>query len=296
MKDTIPFDQRYVLCADIGGSHITTAVCDLNNYSVIRSTLVRAELNSKSNAKLILNIWRDALRRSMMSFHIPVGNLAFAMPGPFDYEKGISYIKGLAKYESLFGLDIKAYLNHEFEIPANNIRFRNDAEATITGEVFAGAGRGVQNLIGITLGTGFGSALFKEEKVSDLNWGSLPFKDSIADDYHSTRWFLKNYFERTGLSILGVKELALLANDNTSARRLFNEFAQNLGDFLIERIDQSGAECLLICGNIAKAHKLFLPQLNRRLNIEIRLAELGEEAAMIGAAALFKKEAESPLV
>jgi len=52
----------------------------------------------------------------------------------------------------------------------------------------------------------------------------------------------------------------------------------------------------LICGNIAKAHKLFLPQLNRRLNIEIRLAELGEEAAMIGAAALFKKEAESPLV
>ncbi len=291
MNDTITFDHRYILCADIGGSHITSAICDLNNYSIIKSTFVRNELNSKGSAPQILKVWADTLQHSMASFHLPVNGMAFAMPGPFDYENGISYIKGLAKYESLFGYDIKSHLACEFDIPANDIRFRNDAESAIAGEIYAGAGRGMVKLIGITLGTGFGSAIFKENEVKDLNWGCEPYKESIADDYHSTRWFLKSYFERTGLSIFGVKELALLARDNNTANEVFREFAQSLADFLSDRIESSGTECLLVCGNITKAAKLFVPQLKRKLNVEVRLAELGEEAAMIGAASLFKPRA-----
>ncbi|WP_448700596.1 ROK family protein [Mucilaginibacter sp. AW1-3] len=296
MNDATTYDHRYVLCADIGGSHITTAICDLNNYAILKHTFVRNELNSKGSAPQILKVWADTIQRSLSHFHLSVSGMAFAMPGPFDYENGISYIKGLAKYESLFGYDIKEHLAYEFDIPAVNIRFMNDARSTIAGEVYAGAGRGLNELIGITLGTGFGSAIFKENDVSDLNWGSVSYKETIADDHLSTRWFLKSYFERTGLSVIGVRELALLAQENGSAREVFREFAQNLAGFLSDRVANSGAQCLLICGNIAKASRLFIPQLKRKLDIEIRLAQLGEEASLIGAASLFRPELEPGLI
>ena len=35
-----------------------------------------------------------------------VKGIGFAMPGPFDYVKGICYIRGVAKYENLYGINI----------------------------------------------------------------------------------------------------------------------------------------------------------------------------------------------
>ena len=39
--------------------------------------------------------------------------LAFRMPGPFDYVKGISYIRGVAKYENLYGFNIADAVSDE---------------------------------------------------------------------------------------------------------------------------------------------------------------------------------------
>ena len=35
-----------------------------------------------------------------------VKGIGFAMPGPFDYVKGICYIQGVAKYENLYGINV----------------------------------------------------------------------------------------------------------------------------------------------------------------------------------------------
>lgn len=287
MRMNYPLNNNYVVGADIGGSHITAAVCDVHNHAVIRSTFNRAELNSKSNANQILTIWINTIQETMAHFPMPVSGLSFAMPGPFDYQNGICYIKGLNKYEALYGMDLRTHLAAAFDLPVSSIRFRNDAEATIAGEVFAGAGKGFSNIMGITLGTGFGSAQFQHNQAKDLNLGSEAFKDSIADNYLSNRWFLKRYYELTGLSVTGVRELAEIAKSNSTAKEVFKEFALNMSDFLSAPVGLINPDVLLICGNIARASGLFLPQLKKRLNVHIQLAQLGEEAALIGAAALF---------
>lgn len=282
-----PINNNYVISADVGGSHITAAICNVENYSVLQPTLIRAELNSKSTADHILSIWSKALSEVISSVQFPIAGLSLAMPGPFDYQNGISYIKGLNKYEAIYGLDIKQYLADQLNLPASSIKFRNDAEATIAGEMLAGAGKGLNNVIGVTLGTGFGSAHFRNQQTVDLNLGSEPFKNSIADDYLSTRWFLKRYFDKTGLSVTGVQELAAIAYSSVTAKEIFKEFAINMSNFLMEPVYQIKPETLIICGNIAKASGLFLPHLKKRLNISIHLSQLGEQAALIGAAALF---------
>ncbi|WP_426327964.1 hypothetical protein [Pedobacter sp. R-06] len=60
------------------------------------------------------------------------------MPGPFDYENGISLIRSMNKYESLYLVNIKGFLVRQLDLLPQNIVFRIDAEAFQYGKVNAG--------------------------------------------------------------------------------------------------------------------------------------------------------------
>ncbi len=92
----------------------------------------------------------------------------------------------------------------------------NDASAFAVGEAWAGSASGSNRSLAITFGTGFGSA-FISNKIPVVDGPEvprigcvyhLPYKDGIADDYFSTRWFLGRYKAITGKELKGVKELA----------------------------------------------------------------------------------------
>ena len=280
----------HILTADIGGSHITLSICNLDTYTIHDDATTRVEVDSNGSANEILNAWKDAFRQVLNKNPATLfSGLSVAMPGPFDYQNGISYITGLKKYEALYGMDTRQFFAGLLKIDPQLVRFRNDAESTIAGEILAGAGKGFQQVMGVTLGTGFGSAYCKDRVTKDINLGSEPFKDSIADDHLSTRWFLKRYHELTGEELTGgVKQLAELAADSRIARDIFREFALNMVDFLSEPVRQLEPAVLVLCGNIARASEFFLPYLTSGLNtLTIKLAQLGENAPLIGAAAMF---------
>ncbi|MES2061907.1 MAG: ROK family protein [Bacteroidota bacterium] len=278
----------YILTADIGGSHITAAICNTDTYNIEEKSIVRLEVNSKATAADITGSWRSALQLALSDAQVEIAGLGVAMPGPFDYAKGISYIKGLNKYEAIYGMDIKLMFAGFLNMDNSLVRFRNDAEATIAGEALAGAGAGYKSVAGVTLGTGFGSAFCAEGTTRDLNYGSDPYKETIADDYLSTRWFQKRYHELTGNKIPNVKALAALVPNDDDARQVFDEFAVNMADFLQNPLAKLSPDVLVLCGNITRAQEYFLPQLTRNLpTITIKTALLGEKAALIGASALF---------
>ncbi|MDN5286531.1 MAG: Glucokinase [Mucilaginibacter sp.] len=279
----------YILSADIGGSHLTAAICDCKTNTVLEQSLVRVDIDSKGSAADILHAWSNALDRVLQQSFVHISGVALAVPGPFDYDHGVSFIKGFDKYESIYGVDVKNYLSNALQIHGSLIKFRNDAEATILGECIAGAGKGFNNLMGITLGTGFGSAFFKDGLISDLNLGADPYKESIADDHFSTRWFVRRYREVTGRSVCNVKELVSNPDNRKLTRMIFEEFSDNLCAFLKGPVERYEPEMIIICGNIARAGELFLPLVKDRFKaLTIGLAQTGELAALTGAAALFK--------
>jgi glucokinase len=182
-------------------------------------------------------------------------------------------------------------LAEKMKINAGNIFFMNDAAAFLKGELFAGAGIGYKRAIGLTLGTGLGTSSFDGYSAKDANlWCSL-FGDGIAEDYLSTRWFINRYKELTGKKMEGVKEIAELYQRDLNAAALFNEFAATLSDFLQAFITSENPEVIVIGGNIMQSEDLFIPlvkqQLHlRKIDVPIVRAKLGEDAAILGAAAL----------
>lgn len=283
-------NPQFIIVADVGGSHITSGVYQIEKKLLLANSIVRHDIDSLASSKIILDIFKSSLQESASKAKVKVEAIALAMPGPFDYDEGISYIKGLNKFESLYGLSIKNELSDFFGIDKELVVFRNDAECCIVGEIMASTAKDESITLGITLGTGFGSALSRGGVTKDINLSAAPFKNGIADEYFSTRWFVSRFKKLTGTNIIGVKAL-LEWHDAELVKNLFSEFANNLIAFLKPIIEEEKISNLIICGNIAKAQHLFLPHLIQNFkDVDVRLGVLGEYGAMIGASEHFSKQ------
>jgi glucokinase len=291
--------KNIAIGADIGGSHISCAAVDLVTGEVMKETLTGKAVNNQASAKDIIGIWSDALAEVLKK--VPVANvkgIGFAMPGPFDYVKGICYIKGVAKYENLYGLNITEAISANLRIDKSiPFRYMNDASAFAVGEAWKGSAAKYDRSLSITLGTGFGSAFINN--LIPIVDGPLvprlgciyhiPYRDGIADDYFSTRGLLSRYKKLTGKELCGVKDLAELASSEIQVMDLFTDFGDNAGIFLAPYLNKFHAGILVIGGNISHAYNLFGEVFENRLktencDCEVAISTLKEDAALIGSA------------
>lgn len=274
---------------DIGGSHITAALINIDSRQVETETWKRQAVDAAGSADAIIESWVEVIGGCFSSAGIQPSFIGIAMPGPFDYENGISLIKEQGKFRSLYGMNVRQLLAEKLNIPGSNIRFSNDAACFLQGELFNGAGREVQRAIGLTLGTGFGSAYAEDGIAVDADLWCAAFKDGIAEDHFSNNGLVRKYHELSGNHIPGARELAAIALHDPLADHVFKQFGAELAEFLIPVIEKREADLLVIGGNIAKAFPLFSPYLRRHLRGDVVVSEtlLGENAALIGAASMW---------
>jgi len=279
---------------DVGGTHVSCALVNRDNGKILPESLQVADIDSNGSAAHVLDVLATVLAK------LPIGpdkiaGIGIAMPGPFDYNRGISKITGVDKFDRLFGLHVKQYIKGQ--IPADlPLTFINDASAYAQGEYFAGAARGSRRSLILTFGTGFGSTFLVDgniqtggtEGVPDGGFlYNIPYGDGIADDSFATRWFVRKWQILTGQSIVNVKKIAELARTgNQTARDIFDAFADNLAAFIAPWIERFRPDTIVLGGNISKAADLFLDRLITGIGTEVRIrvSELWDEAPIIGAA------------
>lgn len=294
-------NKSIAIGTDIGGSHISCAAIDLVSGKILGETLTERAVNNQAQANEIIAVWAEALSGVLARVPLEkVKGIGFAMPGPFDYVKGICFIRGVAKYENLYGFNIIDAISSSLEVPEDFlIRFMNDASAFAVGEAWAGSATKANRSLSITLGTGFGSA-FISNRIPIVDGPDvpklgciyhLPYKDGIADDYFSTRGLLGRYKNLTGKELSGVKEVAALAASDRIVSDLFTDFGDKLGLFLAPWLKKFKAEIIVIGGNISYAYSLFGDVFEDRLkkekcNCEVALSKLKEDAALLGSAYL----------
>ncbi len=294
-------EKNIAIGTDIGGSHISCAAIDLVAGKVIKDTFAERPVNNQAKADEIISVWCSALAESLSKVTLEkVKGIGFAMPGPFDYVKGISYIKGVAKYENLYGVNVGEAVSESLKVPGDFlVRFMNDASSFAVGEAWVGSASKFGRSLSITLGTGFGSA-FIDNKIPVVDGPlvprlgciyHLPYETGIADDYFSTRGLLGRYKKISGKELPGVRELAELAPMDSSIQELFDDFGNRLGLFLAPWLNKFNAGILVIGGNISHAYNLFGKVFEERLKKEkcnslVALSDLKEDAALIGSAYL----------
>jgi glucokinase len=282
----------FVIVYDVGGSHISAAACRRGDYQ-LGTTVTKshpAEQSSNAFSDLLFALGTEASQGIQ-----GVAGASLAFPGPFDYAAGISRMTHKLPY--LFGFDLRHALAERFGWQDSQVRFLNDAEAFLLGEIGAGAAKGFDRAVGITLGTGVGSAFAVGGKLVTEGPGvppggeiwNLPYDGGILEDAISTRALQADYQRRTGI-LSEVSQMAAAANDNPAAEEVFAHFGQHLGRTLGKILSAFHPDVIVIGGGISRSAQLFLPAAQAQFNgvrIPLQISTLLENAALAGAGVHF---------
>lgn len=294
--------ETYVIGVDIGGTHISSAVVAVQEKKIIDDTYATSHVANLESLDAIMETWASTLNKTIRAAQeVPLQGIAFAIPGPFDYKEGVAKYPEGFKYGALYQTKIEENLNpllaHSSYLP---MRFLNDATSFAVGEAWLSEADGNKRQLCITLGTGLGAG-FIENGIPIVTGRTVPpngclwnilHKDGMADDYFSTRGFIKAYQEATGKNVMGVKELVNGFDTDVKVKEVFNAFGNDLGDFLTPWLKTFQADVLVLGGNISKAYSYFGTALQQCLNqndlsIPIRISHHMEKGAIIGCTRVF---------
>lgn len=137
------------LAVDLGGTHVAYGVVEDQSLAFHETF----EVANATRLRSVLATLEDALRRSQERFGECAG-LAMGFPCIVDTSTN-RVLSALKKYEDAIDIDLSGWCRDRLGL---DLRIENDARLALLGEHFAGAGRGEENLVMMTLGTGIGTA------------------------------------------------------------------------------------------------------------------------------------------
>jgi glucokinase len=306
-----------VFAADLGGTHLRTAVVDRQGKVYHR---VRKLTPQSSRPNEIVRALVEAAHecQEKTSEAGVIKAISVAVPGTVDVEQGV--VVKAPNVPCLDGFRLSAALEGELHLPAT---VENDANAAAVGEMWQGAARGVNTIICITLGTGLGGGIVLDGKL----WRGVD--NSAAEIGHmgvdpfggvactcGSRGCLEVYASATAIvrmtrearpryphSILHTSEdltaekvyKAGIDGDELAVE-VFRRMGVYLGIGLANLINILNPEMIVIGGGVVNGWDLFakhaLQQVAERAfplpaaRVQIKRGECGDDAGLLGAARL----------
>lgn len=284
---------KQLIGVDVGGSHITCARVCAESFELVRESMVRRHVDTNASVDDVMAVFVDGIRAAAGGSLDSISGIGLAFPGPFDWENGVCLITaGQGKFANFFKVNVRNELKKRLSF-TGDIGFLNDAACFAVGEYAAGAAKGAQRALAITLGTGFGASFILAGKPVTTGdtvplggelWDS-PYKTGIADDAFSTRGLIAAWKEVSGETVTGGKAVDTAARTgDVRAIELLADFGTRLAGFLTPHLEKFGVETLVVGGSIAGSFDLFGPALKQGLKGIVKSSMLGEDAQMVGAA------------
>lgn len=275
--------KKTYIGVDIGGTSIVAALVVNGNIEKTQQVETKAQESLETILKQLYIAIDDVKNEEIQAIGIGCPGFMDAIAGEIIAINNIPAFKGV---------NLKKQVADKYNLP---VFINNDANCFVLGETYFGAGKGHNNVLGITLGTGLGGGVVINRKVFGGLFGAagelgcIPFKDGIVEDYTSSHYFT-NQFKSSGAELFQKAE----AGDGV-AKNAFKEVGMNIGQLINTVMYVIAPEVIIIGGSIAKSYKYIEPGIKEAMKeflfdivrdkVVIKPAEL-ENAGLIGAAAL----------
>ena len=279
-------DNRVVMTLDAGGTNFVFSAikgCEL----VIAPVCL---LSVPDDLDRCLSVLVEGFCRIKDSLSEAPVAISFAFPGPADYEHGV--IGDLPNFPAFCGgVALGPFLEEKFGIP---VFINNDGNLFAYGEALSGvlpqvnreleaAGnpKRYKNLLGITLGTGFGAGVVINNCLltGDNGCGgdvwlmrNKKYPDMLAEESVSIRAIHRVYRELTGedtdaftpKDIFDIAE-GMRAGNREAAIRCFDEMGEMAGAAIVNALNMVDG-IVVIGGGLSGASKYILPGMLREMN------------------------------
>ncbi|MDE0298764.1 MAG: ROK family protein [Candidatus Poribacteria bacterium] len=151
--------EEFVVGVDLGGTKILAAIIGSNGKIVSRfKAMTRADKSAEEVIGRIADCVSESIKKANLD-RTQVRAIGIGAPGVIDSNTGVVIYAPNLRWTDVA---LKAALENQSEIP---VTVDNDVNLGTLGEQALGAGRGVDNLVGIFVGTGIGGGIILNGKL-----------------------------------------------------------------------------------------------------------------------------------
>ena len=278
--------KRGVLAVDLGGTQLRVAVFDAAGEMCDRTAVPTPPDDPDALA--------EAMRGVIASASVPLAGAVVGVAGPLSYAEGRPLkMPNLPHWE---GHVSAQRLADAVGLP---VLLANDADLAALGEQRFGAGRGVSDMIYVTVSTGVGAGVI-------LNGRLLHGARSLAEIGHTTidrqanatvEELASGTALRRAAGVDGATVTARVRTGDPQARAIFAEVAEALAVGVMNLVLCFMPERVVIGGGVSQAGDLLLEPVRARIAREgprlaitpqVVLAGGGDDVGLLGAFALWR--------
>ena len=291
-----------IIAIDIGGTEIKYGLVSLRGEVIFSSSLLTEA--SKGVEKLLEKIYKivEELKNEKAL------GIAVSATGQIDGKIG-KVVGGTNLIPGWIGTNLVEILEKKYNIPAI---LENDVNCAALGEMWMGAAKEKDNFLCLTIGTGIGGGvvlkgeLLRGEGSVAAEFGHIQIvkngnqcgcgNKGCYQSYASTTALLKLAEEKTNKKLNGKEIFDEVHKNNREYKEIVDEWADYFTDGLATLIYIFNPSLIVIGGGISKQgdflKEIFKKSLEKKVMknyldiLEIKMAEKGNDAGMLGAAYL----------
>lgn len=291
-----------IIAIDIGGTEIKYGLVSSRGEVIFSSSLLTEA--SKGVEQLLEKIYKivEELKDDK------VVGIAVSATGQIDGAIG-KVVGGIDLIPGWIGTNLVEILEEKYRLPAI---LENDVNCAALGEMWMGAAKGKENFLCLTIGTGIGGGivlkgeLLRGESSVAAEFGHIQIvKNGVQcgcgnrgcyQSYASTTALLELAEEKTGKKLNGKEIFDEVHKNNIKYKGIVDEWADYFTDGLATLIYIFNPSLIVIGGGVSKQgnflKNIFQKSLEKKVMknyldiLEIKMAERGNDAGMLGAAHL----------
>lgn len=310
---------------DLGGTNIAIGCFDDRLTAICKTRIpCRPDLTATDIAEKIGGAVEKLLAENSLSMDM-VCSAGIGVPGPSNIAEGT--VIAAPNLPLLKNAPIRDMLSSRLSRP---VAFENDANAACWAEYVIGAGRDIKDMVFFTLGTGIGAGIISGGKIvhgfadsaaelghiiiypdgRTCNCGQRGCAEAYASAASTARCAVEAVIagEESSLKKILAEKKQITCEDvyghaaagDRLAVRITEQTAKVLGLLCVNALHFSEPEKIVFAGGMIAAGRILLDRIKYYFNeniwslkkepVEICFAALGEDAGIIGAAALAKQQ------
>ena len=276
--------KKQIIGIDLGATNIRGGLVNEESISKIKSNRIRSNGSADEVLEDVFTIVDQLINESVTAIGIGV-------PGVVDIEPGIVYdVQYIPSWKEVH---LKKLMEERYRIP---VLVNNDANCFALGEYHFGKGRGIDSLIGLTIGTGLGAGiiidkhLFSGPNCGAGEFGMVDYMDHVYEYYCSGQYF-QNVYETDGELVFQRAK-----QGDPLALQWYAEMGEHLGNAIKMVMYTYDPSLIIFGGSVRFAYPFFQESMWRRINtfaftkilarLRIEISSL-ENSGILGAAALY---------
>jgi len=296
---------EYSIGLDLGGTNLRAAAIGRDGNLL---HMVSGHTPYSEGREALMSDMVDAISAVREKQGAPgLAGIGVVVPGFISLEEGV--VRNCNNIPALENFPIREQLRQRLNAP---VILENDANAAALGEQWMGAGRGVKDLVLLTLGTGIGGGIVSDGKMIRGFMGMAGELGHITVVPNGlpcgcgNRGCLEKHASATAITamarLLGYGDITAkqvyeraVAGDER-AREIFVVMGEALGIALATLVNAFNSQLYLLSGGVIGAWEFFAPAMLaearrrsfsfRTTDTRVEKAQLGGEAGLYGAAYL----------